>query len=138
MLELLTHVSELGHDGADHVPEPRAVVHFTQVCQFVRHDIVDDALAEMDQPPMKANGAIGTGTTPTGFGRRQTNLLDRHRHLLRKVRHAVFENGRRLSLQPGLHGIADLLRCGVLRQAQMQRLMRDARQGVCTGVQMSA
>ena len=50
----------------------------------------------------------------------------------------LVKDAARLALQPALHGIADLIRLSRLRQAQVQRQARHARQGLRFGVQHRA
>ena len=41
----------------DQIPEARAVIHFTQVGEFVGYDVIDDGQGEVDEAPVEAQGA---------------------------------------------------------------------------------
>jgi hypothetical protein len=64
MLERMPRFAELGKDRFDGLPEGRAVVHFAQVRQLVRDDVVDDRHREMDQPPVQPDLAVARATAP--------------------------------------------------------------------------
>ena len=44
-------------DRFDQIPEARAVVHFTQVGEFVGYDVIDDGQGEVNEAPVEAQGA---------------------------------------------------------------------------------
>src|SRR6185437_7047199 len=112
-LERLPRFAEFGKNGFDRLPEARAVIHFTQMGEFVRNDVVDDGQRKMNQPPVQANLAITRTTAPARGRRRERIRAIVDAELLRVNREALAEQTLRFALQPPLHAILDLLRIGL-------------------------
>ena len=116
----------VGYHRTHMVPERATVVHLAQVRQLVRHHVVDHRQREVDQPPVQPDRTVAAGAAPARGGRTQAQSLDAHVELRRVVRAALLEHAPRLALQPALHGLAQLLGRGVVRQADAQHPMRHA------------
>src|SRR5690606_5361772 len=52
-------------------PEIGTVIHFAQVCQLVRDDVVDDIERKMDEPPVQQDIAVAGARAPAGGGGRE-------------------------------------------------------------------
>src|SRR5215470_4833650 len=64
-------VAELGEDRFHGFPETRTVVHFLEMREFMRGDVVDHRQREMHEPPVEADLAIRGATAPARGGRGQ-------------------------------------------------------------------
>jgi hypothetical protein len=137
--ELAAQLGVVGSTLATRVPEARAVVHHAQVAQLVGHHVVDHRQAEVDQPPVQADGAIGAGAAPAGAGADDRLSL---RHCTPSCGAKVVQPLGEQALAPGAsarpaprRGSA---RAGGVRQAQVQRQARHAGQGLGVGVEHRA
>ncbi len=96
------------------------MVHLAQMRHFVGDDVIDELRAEVQQTPMQADAAVAFGAAPAGGGGAEFHRRHAHAELGREVRHPRGEQSQRLSLQPGGHAVAHLLRTAALRQGQVK------------------
>jgi hypothetical protein len=48
-------------------PEASGMVHFAQVHEFVKNDVIADEQRRLDEPPVKGNGTAARAGTPARF-----------------------------------------------------------------------
>src|SRR5690606_870028 len=87
-------------------PEILAVVHLAQMSHLVRNNIIDDVVAEMNQPPIEHDTAVAVAGTPAGGGAGQAPALHGQPVGLHEMLQALPEPVVRHALQPGLNAVA--------------------------------
>jgi hypothetical protein len=98
MLERMPRFAELGKNRLDGLPEARAVVHFAQVRELVRDDVIDDRQRKVNQPPVEPDAAVARATPPACRRRRQRVPFEADSELLRIDVEALAEKPSGLAL----------------------------------------
>lgn len=81
LVEVLARLQVLREVHLDNAPEALRVVHLEQVRQFVHHDVVDDVLRCLNQPPAQPDLPLVVTAAPLGarIGHMQPGCVELHR-----------------------------------------------------------
>ena len=107
MFEALASDLILRQGRRDQGPESGTMVHFTEMRQFVNHNVIDDIGVEMNETPMQSDGSVRTSASPTRPRRRQDKSRHPDLQLDCKILYSRFEVSKRILFEPWRQKVFD-------------------------------